>query len=434
MSPLTVFLLVAAGIILCIVLSGVFSASEMAYNSVSSNPVRLENEAEEGNKKAGRALKILERFEDALGAILIGNNLVNIAASSLGTVALITLFAVLGKGSEEADAWSWAPPVIITVLVIIFGETIPKICAKSNANRYAKNNSAFIRVLMILLFPIIWVVVKAVGWLTSRVKEENADEDEAAEELQNMIQMAGDEGVIDEDQLELATAAIDFNDISAYEIMMARVDMQAIDINDSLEDILAFVDETPYSRIPVYEDSIDHIIGTLHLNHLLKAMTESETPDIRSLLLKPCFVYKTTKLPQVLAKLKAARQHLAIVTDEYSGTLGVVSMEDVLEQIVGDIWDESDVIEEEVTVKRDGEMLLDGDLSIFEFAELIGLSEEEIECESETLGGFVIETLGTFPNAGDAFDYKGFRLSVSEVDGLRVEKVLCEKIGENEEE
>lgn len=433
MSPLTLFILVVAGIVLCIILSGVFSASEMAFNSVSANPVRLENEAEEGNKKAGRALKILERFEDALGAILIGNNLVNIAASSLGTVALITLIGLLGKEAGLAESYNWVPTVAITVLVIIFGETIPKICAKSNANRYAKNYSAFIRVLMILLFPLIWIVVKAVGWITSRVKNENTGEDEGAEELQTMIQMAGDEGVIDEDQLELATAAIGFNDTCAYEIMTARVDMQAIDINDSLENILAIIDETPYSRIPFYEDSIDHIIGTLHLNHLLKALTETDEPDIRALLMKPCFVYKTTKLPQVLAKLKAARQHLAIVTDEYSGTLGVVSMEDVLEQIVGDIWDESDVIEEEVTVKNEREMELDGDLPIFEFAELLGLSEDEIDCDSETLGGFAIETLGNFPTVGDSFDFKGFRLKVTEVEGLRVEKVLCEKIEETAE-
>ncbi len=409
---------VLAGILLCVVLSGMFSASEMSYSSC--NELRLQNEAEDGDKASRRALKILEKFEDALGAILIGNNLVNIAASSLGSVAILLLF-----GNDDK---AWLATVVITLTVIIFGETIPKIAAKKNSNRFARAYSGFVRALMIVLKPIVWLVVKSIELILKLVPAEEAeDEDESVEELSTLVGTAGEEGVLDEDQKELVQNAIDFSDICAYEVMTARVDMQAINIDDSLEDILALVDETPYSRLPVYEGSIDHIIGTLHLNHLLKALSVEENPDIRALLMKPCVVYKTTKLPAVLSALKRERQHLAIVLDEYSGTLGVLSMEDVLEQIVGEIWDETDTVEEEVTVNDDGRMELDGDMSIYDFTDLAGIPEEDFECESDTLGGWLCELCEGFPSEGEVFRYENLTLSVLQMDGYRVEKVLLER-------
>ncbi len=411
-------ILVLAGILLCIIFSGIFSASEMSYSSC--NEMRLENEAQEGDKKSARALRILQRFDDALGAILIGNNLVNIAASSLGSVAILLIF-----GSDEK---TWIATTVITLAVIIFGETIPKISAKRNANRYARGFSAFIRFLMILFKPVIWLVVKLVRFFTGFVREEAGEEtDESVDELSSIIETAGDEGVLDEDQTELVRNAIDFSDICAYEVMTARVDMQAINLEDSLDEILDMIDATPYSRLPVYEGSIDRIIGTLHLNHLLKALADSDTPDIRSLLMPPCFVYKTAKLPSVLASLKKARQHLAIVLDEYSGTLGVISMEDVLEQIVGEIWDETDTVEEEVTLSDDGCMELDGDISIYDFLDLVEIPEDVFECESDTLGGWLCELGESFPAAGDVFTYENLTLTVLEMEGLRVGKVRVER-------
>ena len=231
---------------------------------------------------------------------------------------------------------------------------------------------------------------------------------------------------MDADRSELVSAAIDFKDVEASEAMTARVDVEAIDIDDDRESIIAFAIQSTHSRIPVYEGSIDHIIGVVHLNHLLKAFSEDKNCDIREVMLEPCFVYKTMKLPVVLNHLKKARQHLAVVTDEYSGTIGVITMEDVLEEIVGDIWDETDEVEEEIVELSGGEMEIDGDMGIDDFFELIGLNPEENEYESETLGGFVTEYKGDFPEVGEVFEFENTKITVIQMDGLRVEKVRVE--------
>ena len=408
------------GIVLCVILSSFFSSSEMAYSSC--NRMRLENAMEDGSKRAAVAVKITERFDDTLSAILIGNNLVNIAASSLGSVAVILIVG---------DEYAWLSTLIITLLVIIFGETMPKIIAKNGANRIALRNAYIIRGLTVLLKPFIWIVVGLVNLITRGMKgeEEESDEDAAVEELSSIIETAEDEDVLDEDRSELIQAAIDFSDVSASEVMTARVDVIAIDIEDDWNEILSVIDEAPYSRLPVYEDSVDNIIGVLYLNHFLKALTDEDNPDIRSLLMPPCYVYKTMKLPAVLSELRKAKQHLAVVTDEYGGTLGVVSMEDVLEQLVGEIWDETDEVEEEVVERSDGQYELDGDMVISDFVELVGLSEEEFvtEFESETVGGWTIEMFGAFPEVGESFSYEDLTVTVLEKDGLRIEKVLVKK-------
>ena len=416
---MTTTLLILAGILLCVILSGFFSGSEMAYSSCSS--LRLEHLRDDGSKRAGTAVRIVERFEDALGAILIGNNLVNIAASSLITVLIFRL-----TGSSDKV---WLGTLIITVVIIIFGETIPKITCKKNANRVAMNNAYPVRFLMLLLKPLVWVVVKTIDLITRPMKGENdEDAEEAVEELQNLIETAEDEEVLDEDQSELVQAAIEFDQISASEVMVARVDVYAIDIKDSWEENLRLVEESPYSRLPVYEGSIDNIIGVLYLNHFLKAVTDEGKADIRKLLMPACYVYKTMKLPQVLSTLKKARQHLAIVSDEYGGTLGVLSMEDVLEQIVGEIWDDTDTVEPEVVERSEGEYELDGDMVIADMLELLGIKEGSFEAESDTVGGWTVESFGAFPREGDSFVYENWRFTVLAMDGRRVEKVLVQTL------
>jgi len=412
---MTVYLVIL-GIVVCVCFSAFFSASEMAYSSC--NTVRLENAGEEGSKRARVAAYITNNFEDALSAILIGNNLVNIAASSLGSVLVVLIV--------NSDEYAWISTAGITLIVIIFGETIPKICAKKSANRLAVNNAYFIRAMMFVLKPLIWIIVKLIGLITRGMKDEadGDDAEEAVEELQSIIETAEDEAVLDEDQSELVQAAIDFPEISAFEVMTARVDMDAIDIDDDWDDILTVVENSTYSRLPVYENSIDNIIGVLYMNHFLKAMTEPGQTDIRKLLMPPCYVYKTMKLPTVLNTLRKARQHLAIVADEYGGTLGVVSMEDVLEQIVGDIWDETDTVEQEIVRKSENELELDGDMVLPDFLELAGIDEDEFESESDTVGGWTVERFGVFPNAGDSFEYDGIKITVIAMDGRRVEKVL----------
>ena len=436
--------LVIAGIIVCLCLSAFFSASEMAYSSCNS--MRLESIKDDkgkGWKKAATAMKIVENFDQALSAILIGNNLVNIAASSMSSVLVIIVMTAAGL---NPDNYGWLSTLVITILVIIFGETMPKISAKRNATKIAMRNAPFVNFLMIVFKPIIWIVVKTIALITKPLKgEEDANQEESVEELQSIIETAEDEGIIDEDDSNLMQAAIDFADKSAMDVMTARVDVCAIDIEDSWKDIKATIDSSIYSRIPVYEGTIDNVIGILHLNKLFKtlanieeqgkAIDEEETPiDIRTLLMQPCYVYKTMKLPKVLNQLKGAKQHLAIVTDEYSGTLGVVSMEDVLEQIVGEIYDETDVVEPELVKHNDTEFEVDGGMPVADLLELAGINEDDFDADSNTVGGWTIESIGSFPNEGDSFTYRNMTIKVLKMDGMRVEKVMVKIDPKAEEE
>ena len=417
--------MIIIGIVVLVCLSAFFSGSEMAFSSC--NQLRMENLRDEGSKRAGAAVKILEHFDNALSAILIGNNLVNIGASSLVSVLVILL--------TGSDRFMWVGTLVLTIVIIIFGETIPKICAKQNANRFSLRFAYMIRFLTIVLTPVIWLVM-GLNWLMTFWLKEEKDEsgEEAVEELHSIIETAEDEEVLDEDQSELLRSAIDFSDISALDVMTARVDVVALDIEDSWEEILEQVEKASFSRLPVYEGSIDNIIGVLYLNRFLKAIAEGGETDIRGLLMPPCYIYKTMKLPAVLSQLRRAKQHLAVVTDEYGGTLGVLSMEDVLEQIVGDIWDDNDEVEPEVVERTDGEYELDGAMMLFEMEELLELPEDSIEAESSTVGGWTIECFGGFPQVGDSFEKQGLKVTVLEMsDGRRVDKVLVKRVEEPDE-
>ena len=412
-------ILLILGIILCIVCSAFFSASEMSFSSASE--LRMEHMSAEGDRKAARVLDIIRHFDDSLSAILIGNNLVNIASSSLSSVLVIVLCG--------NDRYTWVATAIVTIAVIICGETIPKITAKKNANRFAIFAAGPISFLKIVFWPLIKAVTWLIRLLTKNVKPENEEEDpeEAVEEFSDIIETAEDEGVLDEDRSEMMQNALDFSDATAQECMTSRVDMEAIDIDDPLREILKFIEKTPYTRIPVYEDSADNVIGVLHLNKLLKALTEDGRElgkaDIRKLCLPPCFVYKTMSLPTVLKRMREAGQHLAIVTDEYGGTEGIITMEDVLEEIVGEIWDETDTVEKDMVENADGSFVIDGDMPIGDFLEEFEIDEETFDFDSETVGGWVTEFLENFPKKGDAFDYEDIHVEVLSMDGLRVDKV-----------
>ena len=408
--------LVVIAMVLCVILSGVFSASEMAISSF--NRVRLEKDAKDGKKRAKRVMRLDEKYDDTLSTILLSNNLVNIAASSLGTVFIIML-----TGSDDLN---FVVSAVVTVTVIMFGETVPKIISKRYSNQVAVLVSGFITILYYLLYPVNFVVVRAANFITKHVGKNPAGEsgdEEACEELQSIIEVAEDEGVIDSEKSEIVAAAIDFSDISAMDVMTARVDIEAIDIDDPIGKIRRQVSLSKRSRLPVYEGSIDNVIGIVHQNQLLKAFVRNANPDIRSLMIKPCFVYKTMKLPNVLNKLMSARVHMAIVTDEYSGTTGLITMDDVLEEIVGDIWDECDEIEEEIVENEGGELIIDGDVSINDFLEKIGVTEDEFDYESNTVGGWTIEYFGDFPKVGDKFVYRDYEIEIIEADERRVEKI-----------
>ncbi len=414
-------IIIGIGIVLCIFLSGVFSAAEMSI--ISCNKVRMENEAEDGNKRAKRVLKLYEDYDDTLSTILLSNNLVNIAASALSTVYIILL-----TGSDDKN---WLITAVVTILVIVFGEAIPKILSKRHSNSLSKGLSGFIYMLYYLLWPVNFVVVGITTLITAPLgKKDRSTEDtdeEKTEELQAIIETAEDEGVIDSDRSEIVAAAIDFSDGTAQDVMTARVDIEAIDIDDPVKKIMKQVSKSRKSRFPVYKDSIDNIIGVMHLNPFLKAMAKDGNPDIKELMNEPCYVYKTAKLPHVLDVLKDARQHLAIVTDEYSGTLGIVTMEDVLEEIVGDIWDDNDEIEEEVVESESGELIVDGDMPIGDFLERLGIKEEDFDFESQTAGGWAIEFMGDFPKTGDSFDYGDCHFEVALAEERRVVRLSVVK-------
>ena len=417
------------GLLLCLLLSAFFSSANVAFSL--ANRLRIES-AQENGARAGAvkgALAVLDHLDFSLAALTACNNLANISAA---TIAVALAYELSGGGS-----WTWLAGVLTAVLVLVLGESMPEMVARKNANRFALRFALPVRALSLLLSPVVFVLGGLARLLTLPLRGERSaeDDDAAVEELQSIIETAEDEDVLDEGRSELLRSALDFSEISASEAMTARVDVVAIDIDDDWEDILETIANTTHSRLPVYEDSIDNVIGFLYLNHFLKAMTESEKPDIKSLLMEPLYIYKTIKLPQVLTELRHAKKHLAIVTDEYGGTLGVISMEDVLEQIVGDIWDETDEVEHEVVERSAGEYELDGDMSIWDFLELAGIPEENFDFESDTVGGWTMEMFGRYPKAGDSFDYENLTVTVLKMDGLRVDRVnvrISPRSGEEE--
>ena len=405
-----------AAVIGLLVISSLSSATEMAYSS--ANRLRLEHARDDGSRRAAMACWICDRYDDALSTILITNNLVNIASSAMATMLAVSL---------AGEKYAPIATVIIAIMVIVFGEATPKIVAKKNANRFALSIAFVLRALMFLLKPVVFLVVSLVNLITGPMKgEEQNGEDEAVEELVSIIETVEDEGVIDEERSELLQAALDFSDISAFEAMTSRVDMIALDIDDDWEEIRKIVDEAPYSRLAVYEDSIDNIIGTLYLNHFFKALTEGAPVEIRPLLMEPCYVYKTVKLPGVLEELRRCKQHMAIVTDDYGGTMGIITMEDVLEEIVGEIWDETDEITDELIEQSPGVYEVEGDLGIYDFLEELGIGGDSFETESVTVGGWTLESFGAFPLVGDSVINQGLKITVLEMDSKRVEKVLVE--------
>ena len=345
---------------------------------------------------------------------------------------IFLLIALLLAGADAStsrqDLFSSLAAVLLTILVLIFGESMPKIVAKKNPMPFAMKVSRPLRLLMILLTPATWVICGMVNLLTSRLPGEKLGEDEEAEaaeeELVSLIESSEDEGIIDEDRSELLQNALDFAEISAQEVMTSRVDMVALDLDDDRQTLIRQIEESSFSRLPVYEKRMDNILGVLYLNHYYRALLDDPEPDLRSLLIPPCFVYKTVKLPTVLQMLKQQKTHMAIVTDDYGGTIGILTMEDVLEQIVGEIWDETDEVVNEVVERGKNEYEVDGDLTIGELCELMEWDEDEFETESVTVGGWTLEMFEGFPKEGDHFDYKNVTVTVLKMDNLRVDRVL----------
>jgi len=414
-------------IMLC--LSAYFSASEIAFNT--SNKMRLRHAAENGSSTARIAYHITQDFTTALSAILIGNNLANIAISTCTTLIVLDLFR------DNVAIASTAATILVTVIILVFGEIIPKIVAVQVAEGFAKAVSIPLRALMIVTKPVVWVFSKMLTlldrvWVKMGEQGPSVTEDD----LETILETVEDEGVIDEERAELLQSALDFGDLQAYEILTPRVDMLSIDIEDDWAEILGTVYESSFSRIPVYEDTIDNIIGILHLNHFFKELVEKPQFDLRGILMPVNYVPRTMALDDVLATMKKRQCHMVIVADEYGGTMGCLTMEDVLEELVGDIWDESDEIEEEVVELAEDAYEVDGGMGIYDFLEEFDIDDRDFDDDNATVSGWAIEMLGDYPEVGASFDYENLTLTVKEMDSRRVARlaVKVNPLPEEEEE
>jgi len=419
-------------IFVMICLSAYFSASEIAFNT--ANKMRLRKAAENGCVSAKIAFGICDRFTTSLSAILIGNNLANIAVSTCTTLIVMNLFR------DNVALASTISTILITVVILIFGEIVPKILSKQHADIVVRIIAIPTRILTVIFIPFVFIVM-AILFVLRKIWGSDHREDEPTvteNELASIIDSVEEEGVINEVQGDLLQSTLGFRDTTIEKIMSPRIDVTALNINDSAESISALLsDPTQFSRIPVYEDSIDNIVGVLSLTRYYKATLSQSKPDIRQLLLKPCKLHKTMKLPAALAKLRETKMHLAIVIDEYGGTLGVVTMEDILEELVGDIWDDTDVIITECIVTGENTYEVIGDMNIDDFFEEIDfIKPESFSCEYSTMGGWAIEMLDADPHVGDSFRYENIFVIVASMDEERVTKltVLVEPKQSDEEE
>ncbi len=409
-------------IILLILVSAFFSATEIAFSSV--NALRLKNlKKEKETLSRILAVKILDDYDNLLSSILIGNNIANMASSSIATIIVIGWWG---------DGYAWASTVIMTLLVLTFGEIIPKVLAKQFPEVVCCFAAIPIYTLSVILKPLNFVIMGFVN-LVSKIWEKSADDSEAVSEddFENIIDIVEDEGVLDEEQCDLLQNALDFDEVLAYEIITHRVDMDALDIRDPYEVNLRKCEETIYSRLPVYEDTTDNIIGILHLNHFYKTLVEKGKVNFRELLLPVNFVHKTMPLPDVLEKMKENKCHMVVVLDEYGGTMGVLTMEDVLEQLVGEIFDESDEIEREFVVIDETHFEADGDMRVYDFFDEFDIDideDEDFEADSATVGGWTQTMLDGEAKVGDSFKWENLEITVLETDGFRIERIAVEEL------
>ncbi len=425
-------------ILLLLVCSAFFSGSEISFQA--SNNTRLKKAADEGHKVSRLALNMSEKFTQPLAAILIGNNLVNNAASSSATIlAMLVINKITGESNDGAA--SVAATIFTTIIVLAFGEIIPKIICKMHADKVVLWVAIPIKVLNIILFvPIIIVtgLIKLLSLIWGKDKSEN-EPTVTKEELSTMIDTAEEEGVMDEDKSELLQSTIEFQDTTVEEIMTARINMTDFDIDDR-DAAFEIIEQSRFSRIPVYEGDIDNIIGMLYLNHYYRKLAEYDGDkskiDLSSLLLKPKMIHKTMKLPAALAMMRKEKMHIAIVVDEFGGTLGLVTMEDILEEIVGEIWDESDVIVSMIAQTGENTYDVSGEMNIDDFFYEIDFQDPNFECDYSTVGGWAIEMLDANPHTGDSFNYKNLCIIVTEMDDMRVTKltVLVSPIDDEDEE
>ena len=402
--------------------SAFFSGTEIAYTSLS----KLKMKRDSGNPTAAQKLVgfIYNHYDYALSTVLVGNNLVNIGATSVATVLAVNLAVGLnGKITDETA--SAIVTLVMTVLILIFGEITPKMIARRCSESIAKIAAWPLLVLMILFFPVVWVTTGIVNLFSLLWKKDEQSVTITEEELENLLDTAEDEGVIDESETELLQSALEFTDLDAADILTPRIDVIGFELHDSMEFILDTIAETQFSRYPVYERTIDHVVGILYVKHLLKELVDNKDVQLTDLLLEPVYIPKTMKLHDIMDEFRSHQSHMVIVADEYGGIMGVVTMEDVLEQLVGEIWDENDDIINDWQQLAPHRWECSGDMNLSEFFDNLDLDDDKLESSCATVGGWATENIGSMPVAFDSFDYLQYTILVKHVDeNHRISRLL----------
>jgi CBS domain containing-hemolysin-like protein len=398
-------LLLIVVLIILIVFSGLFSATETAYSSM--NRIRLMSRADEGDQKAEAVLEAAKDFDKLLSTILIGNNIVNISAASISTVLFTRYWKELGPTLST---------IVLTIVVLIFAEISPKSLAKESPERFAVALLPVLRFFMTILTPLT-ALFSLWKKLLHRVFHLSDETGITEEELITMVDQAETEGGLDEDESDLIRAAIEFNDLEVSEILIPRVDITAVEDTASMEELSALFAESGYSRIPVFHETIDNIIGVIHEKDLHVAIHRGET-QITNVITQVLFVSATTKISDLLRILQKKKCHMVIVLDEYGGTDGLATLEDILEELVGEIWDEHDEVIEEFQKQEDGSYLISCSANLEDMFEHFELDEEDFDCT--TVSGWVLAQVGRLPDVGDHFVYENLDVTVTRVENRRV--------------
>lgn len=408
-------------VIVCIIMSGYFSATETAFSCL--NRIKIKNLSEKGNKKAKLVLWMSDNYDSVLSTILIGNNIVNILCASLATMLFVSWI-----GEEAGPSVATA---VVTIVVLIFGEVTPKSIAKESPEKFAMFSATFLKCLMVILTPFNYLFGL---WkkLVSMVVKPSGDRTITEEELLTIVEEAEHEGGIGEQEGTLIRSAIEFAEQEAVDILTPRVDIAGVEKDASLEEIADMFADTGYSRLPVYEETLDRIIGIIyHKDFYNKVYKKKATID--EVIRPTLFTTKTKKISELLKELQKEKLHIAVVVDEFGGTIGIVTLEDILEELVGEIWDEHDeVIQEFVKVSEDKYEVL-GSANVAKLFEILDINAE---ADVVTVSGWVMDNLGKLPVKGDKFDFLNLKVAVTEMDGRRVSKVIIdvtEELGRDED-
>ena len=399
-SNITLILIIIA----LIIMSAYFSATETAFSSL--NKVRIKNMASSGNRRAKLVLALSNDYDRILSTILIGNNIVNIASASLATIVFTYYFH---------DAGVTLSTVVMTVLVLIFGEISPKSMAKETPERFAMFSAPILKMFTVILLPLnfLFMLWKKLLAKIFHVREERGITEE---ELCTIVEEATQEGGLDVQEGELIRSAIEFNDLDVEDVLTPRVDVVAVDEQDSSEEILSVFKESGYSRLPVYRESIDNIVGVINLKDFYNHMGE----PISGILKPAVYTAASIKISQLLKRLQGTKNHLAVVADDYGGTLGIVTLEDIIEELVGEIWDEHDEVINDFEQVDENTYRVMGNASLEKMFRLLGIPEES---ESSTVGGWVISEFGYIPHQGESREIGNLSVVVSQCDSRRVLEV-----------